>query len=595
MQKHVVKPLVGVEAMLSQATLRPMAKRFITPVSRGLDRVLGFKKLNCLLNNYDSSVSFADFCTELKKNIAYRVDDKAQMAQNLPKTGACVVVCNHPTGFSEITAIPGLILAQRSDLKILGNKMLSGLPFAGDNLIAIDVYDSNSKKQQIKQCQDWLDQGGVLLIFPAGEISDYNNDLQQARDIPWSHLPLRLAQKTNAPIVHVHVNGKNSARFYATSRVFRDLRAMWFSKELYNKKDYLFKVDVSKPVMLGKLDSENTKELVQYFYELNYSLPYRHYFDEPCKGYELAEKQQRLPIELPCMEQACLDLKHLNQAHVLCEFKTFKVYDAASDELPRILPLIQKARERTFRQVGMGTGEDTDSDCYDEKARHLFIWDHAKNSLVGAYRYLIIDSNNHTSYISALYDIDYPQMSQCGALMEGSRSFILSEYQRTYGGLMCLWRGLAQVVLKHPNIRFLTGLVSIAKQDISPVYADLVSAYVTHKISASGDFPGLFSPHHPYIPAKTLPHQLLRCINTVESFSQLENMLFQLSSNEYKLPILFKQYESIGMLPINMSVDPSFSDCIDVLQLWDIKDRVPNKLKLFFGREGFKELQQRFS
>ena len=45
---------------------------------------------------------------------------------------------------------------------------------------------------------------------------------------------------------------------------------------------------------------------------------------------------------------------------------------------------------------------------------------------------------------------------------------------------------------------------------------------------------------------------------------------------------------------VEMSVDPGFASCIDLLGVWDVKQTIPGKLKTFIGEEGEQEILQRF-
>jgi hypothetical protein len=64
----------------------------------------------------------------------------------------------------------------------------------------------------------------------------------------------------------------------------------------------------------------------------------------------------------------------------------FSVFLAGSRQIPQLLLEIGRRREIAFRQVGEGTGRDTDLDHFDEHYQHLFLWNKADCRLAGAYR-----------------------------------------------------------------------------------------------------------------------------------------------------------------------------------------------------------------
>ena len=592
MEKH--KNLIGIQALNEQRSARPKRKAART-AARLLDRVLLFTRLNRYLSSFADSTPYAHFCDHIVTHLGLSITDFGDIEQHLPRSGPCIVVCNHPMGFPETFVVPQQLFKVRQDIKILANQYLSSLPYVLDHIIPIDVYATNTKIRQLKACSEWLSSGGVLLVFPSGEISDYCTNNKASRDSTWSDMPFKLARKHRASLVHVHLSGKNSPLFYFTSRICRALRVMWMSRELYNKRGKAYEVRASRPVNLNQFDGLKASQLTRYFYALNYALPLRDQL-QASQVSATAEAPTHCPsaITLPDMAAASADLDGLSSQHVLCELKQYKVYHASAKELPRILPLIQHAREFTFRTAGMGTGQDQDSDRFDEVAQHLFIWDHGANALVGSYRYQVLSPGGHDSYLGSLYDADFPQLLAGGDFIECSRSFILPKYQKSFIGLLCLWRGLSQVILQNKRARYLSGVVSIPAGLLPVELQDVVARFVATNENKQAALSQCFHPDQPYQAKAPLPEALAEAVDCCDSIVQLENLFAQLSDGKYKLPVLFRQYESIGMHFIKMSVDPDFAGCLDLLGVWDIQQGVPEKLKTFMGDDGVEALRQRF-
>ena len=62
------------------------------------------------------------------------------------------------------------------------------------------------------------------------------------------------------------------------------------------------------------------------------------------------------------------------------------VYIARAREIPAILTEIGVLREDAFQAAGEGTGQAADLDSFDLDYEHLFLWNHAKQEVAGAYR-----------------------------------------------------------------------------------------------------------------------------------------------------------------------------------------------------------------
>src|SRR5947207_11218389 len=83
-------------------------------------------------------------------NVACSVSD-SDLAR-VPETGACVVVANHPFGILDGILLGALLLRVRSDLKILTNYMLTGVPGLDEYCIPLDPF--GGKKQSALSDQD---------------------------------------------------------------------------------------------------------------------------------------------------------------------------------------------------------------------------------------------------------------------------------------------------------------------------------------------------------------------------------------------------------------------------------------------------------
>lgn len=582
---------IGIQRQLLGRLDSKALKCILTPLARVFDKLLSFAKSNKILSKLGESAPFEQLCVYYKQNLQYQFEGDALFVEQIPEAGPCVIIANHPTGFLETLALPELIYRKRKDLKVLAQSFCDDLPFADEALISVDIYNQTNHRRVFKESGQWLKQGGVLLVFPAGEISNYHWQDRQTKDKAWSHFPVWLAKRYQSPIVHVYLQAKNSWLFYLVSVLCKSARVLLICHELYNKKNKTFKLFSSSAVMPNILGDTDEPQVANYLYHLNAILKHRAIYQD-------AIHSSFQPLDYPALTLTYPDkMRHevesLAEDNVIYRLSSFLVYDVSADQIPALLDHIQVAREVTFRDVGMGTGADKDGDEHDKLCRHLFIWDKKQHALVGSYRYLLVNAVHRESYIADLYNIDYSRIEQGGTMMECSRSFIVKAYQKSFKPLLCLWRGLAQVVLSNDSIRYLSGLVSIPGGTLESKVLDIVLLYTMKMSRQLPAIEACFQPKNPYTLHSELCDDIRQWVLQCDNVVQLENGLSQLSGRPFSLPVLFKQYESIGLLPLNMSVDPDFSNCIDVLQVWDIAYHIPEKLKIFFGKEGMEQLHHR--
>ena len=155
---------------------------------------------------------------------------------NIPAEGAAVIVSNHPFGGAD-----GLLLYEaahrvRSDVKVMTNFILSMIGPLSEDFLPVNPFrgakwapgSSSGMKQAIRH----LENGGLLIIFPAGEVStipkkDFYKKLfsrrVMARDIPWENSSMKLIARSGCPVIPVYFHGQNSRLFHLAGHLFLSL------------------------------------------------------------------------------------------------------------------------------------------------------------------------------------------------------------------------------------------------------------------------------------------------------------------------------------------------------------------------------------
>src|SRR5947209_8040875 len=94
----------------------------------------------------------------------------------IPKAGPVVVVCNHPFGILDGAMIGALLSQVRCDVKILAN-YLAAMPELAPDCIFVDPFNRKNSpevnRKGLRQAITHLRRGGLLVIFPAGEVSHW--------------------------------------------------------------------------------------------------------------------------------------------------------------------------------------------------------------------------------------------------------------------------------------------------------------------------------------------------------------------------------------------------------------------------------------
>ncbi len=159
--------------------------------------------------------------------------------EHVPRTGRCVVVCNHPTGIADGVAVYDALRPIRPDLIFYANAdALRVSPGLGEVLIPVEWVEGKrtreKTRQTLKASQAAFEGERPLVVFPAGRIARERVD-GRMRDPEWQPSGLSLARRYEAPVLPVHVAGPWSTLFHFFNGFSPELRDITLFHELLNK------------------------------------------------------------------------------------------------------------------------------------------------------------------------------------------------------------------------------------------------------------------------------------------------------------------------------------------------------------------------
>ncbi len=114
-----------------------------------------------------------------------------------PEYGPLVIIANHPTGTLDGLALLYAVSRVRRDVKVVTNRMLTHLEPLSSLFIPVDNIHGRTAKAALQQMDQQLQAGGVLIFFPAGEVSRLTR--RGIRDKKWHSGFIKLAAKYRAP------------------------------------------------------------------------------------------------------------------------------------------------------------------------------------------------------------------------------------------------------------------------------------------------------------------------------------------------------------------------------------------------------------
>ncbi len=568
-------------------------RSILTPVEPALQKLLLVDRLGGMLETASQEAQGHGVFERLLAllNVSYRVD-AADLAR-IPATGRAVVTANHPFGFLEAAILAAVIRRVRPDFKIVANSLLASVPELREGFIFVNPYGGSDSIRQnrkpMRQALEWLDAGGMLVLFPAGDVARLTWKDRGIVDPPWNASVARLIRLAGCPALPVYFRGANSLGFQLIGAVHPRLRTASLPREMLNKRGKSIEVRIGRPVTPKTIQSfPSDKEAIGYLRFRTFLLAGRG--GAPPHGlipFPIGFPRKRLMriAEETRREQLIEETARLTP---LCQNEEFAVYLARAADIPSVLHEIGRLRELTFRGAGEGTGEALDLDAFDPHYLHLFLWSRPAREVAGAYRLgptaeLLPRFGLRGLYSSTLFHFSPELFERVGPAIELGRSFVRTEYQRQYAPLLLLWKGITRYVAEHPEWAVLFGAVSISN-DYNPVSRSLLVSFLETQREAG--LTHLLKPRRPYRRSHAMHLHEVAMSRFLEDVEELSAPIADLEPDGKGVPILIRQYMKAGGRVLGFNVDPRFSNVLDVLMMADLKRAPARLLERYMGREG---------
>ncbi len=497
-------------------------------------------------------------------HFSYSVSDRER--ENIPATGKVVIIANHPIGSLDGLALLKLIHEIRSDVKIVANDLLMSLDPLRSCLLPVRVLTGTSGKQHIRQINRTLTNEEAIIMFPSGEVSRLS--LQGIRDGHWYQGFLKMADRAKAPILPIHISGRNSLPFYFASILMKPLSTLMLVGQMFHQRRKQIHMTIGSiiPYESYRKLPIRPKEKIKLFKKHVY-----------CLG---SGKTVLLTTETSIAHpERKADLKKaIRQGELLGRTPDGKaIYLFETPDPSPIIREIGRLRELTFRSIGEGTGKRRDLDHFDQYYQHLVLWDEDDLEIAGAYRFVdagrvVKEKGPEGLYSGGLFKLDRNRSYFLENGLELGRSFV---QQRYWGrrSLDYLWYGIGAYLARQPDYRYLFGPVSISNATPQMARELLIYFYKLY-FSANTNISYSRNPFSFSQPLSQLEKEFSGDDYRAD-FRKLKSLLSNLGT---AVPPLYKQYTELcdpgGVVFLDFNIDAAFNNCVDGLVIVD-----PEKLK----------------
>ncbi|MFZ5941410.1 MAG: GNAT family N-acyltransferase [Bacteroidota bacterium] len=546
--------------------------------ARVLMMLLRINKINKLYEDI-SELDGIEFIDSLIEKLKIDFEVREEEIRRIPVNGPFITVSNHPFGGIDGMLLVKIISKVRPDLKVLANFLMQRIDPVKDYLLPVNPFEDRkdvaSSIAGLKMAFQHLQEGKPLGIFPAGEVSSYNEDNFGITDRQWQTPALKMIKKAGVPVVPIYFQGTNSRIFHLLGLIHPSLRTVKLPSEMLNKKYRTIKVRIGNPIPVKEQDAFADIDRYGRFlraktYALGSAIEVKKFFNPTL----IPARRVEPLIEAARTEEILCEIEKIRSEYLLFSSSNFDVFCTPSVEIPVIMNEIGRLREITFRGVGEGTNRSLDIDEYDLYYNQLFVWDNDEKKIVGAYRVgkgkeIIRKYGIKGFYIQSLFRISRKFIPVMQESLELGRSFVVPEYQKKPMPLFLLWKGILYFLIKHSEYRYLIGPVSISNQ-FSEFSKGMIIKYIKehHYNHALARY---IRPRTRFnVKGFNIDEDII--IESADDLNKFDRFIKDVEPSDYTMPVLLKKYLKLNGQIVCFNLDPKFNNALDGLLVLDLFD-----------------------
>ena len=538
------------------------------------------------------------FIEKVLDKLEIRYTPLLDQKNSIPASGSLLIVANHPFGGIDGLVLASIISKVRQDIRILANHFLGLFSELQPILFPVDPFGNRASVKKnacsILKAASWVKNGGLLITFPAGEVSHLSISKREITDPPWHNTIGRLVHLTGSSVLPVFFHGKNSPLFNIAGLVHPLIRTALLPRELLKKRTDIISYKIGHQISYNRLsDIESNNALTSYLRfrtELLGKSEKRQYKIMPFPISQRKIKKDNSVISPENTDVLLKEIDLLPKNQKLVRNGDFSVYWARCTQIPHILREIGRLREVTFRATGEGTGKSIDLDRFDHTYIHIFLWNEKNNEAVGSYRLgrtdeILAREGKRGLYTYTLFKYRDSFLNNMGPALEMGRTFIRAEYQKSYSSLLLLWKGIGHYIVNNMKYRYLFGAVSISRD-----YESYSRKLMVSFLEINHGIPGLSKMIKPRTPFRIIGSRpgINRVLHWGNDIEEVSSWISGIEKDDKGVPVLLRQYLKLGGKMLSFNVDQNFSHVLDGLIFVDLLESDEKILARYMGESGLK-------
>jgi putative hemolysin len=230
-------------------------------------------------NGYQVDVAAGrDFFEVMAARYGLTLDLAGGSLDAIPRQGPLVLIANHPYGILDGLMMGHILSALRGDFRIVAHRVFRRSEDLNRAILPISFDETRealaSNLATRRAALDYLAGGGAIGIFPGGTVSTAPRPFGQPMDPKWRAFTAKMVAKSEAVVVPVFFDGRNSRLFQLASHFHATLRVALLIKEFRARVGTSVRIAVGEPI--GRADlaafASDPKRMMDFLRERTYAL-----------------------------------------------------------------------------------------------------------------------------------------------------------------------------------------------------------------------------------------------------------------------------------------------------------------------------------
>jgi putative hemolysin len=268
-------------------------------VIRTMENTTGRIQLIRKARGYEDEVAAgADFWRVMIERYGLSIEFIGGGLDNLPDQGPLITISNHPYGILDGLILGHLLNEARGDFRILANQVFGKAPEIDRVILPVSFDDTREavarNLQTRKAALDYVKAGGAIGVFPGGTVSTSATPFSPPRDPGWRNFTAKLVTQSDAAVVPIYFDGRNSRLFQIASHAHVTLRLGLLINEFKRQAGKPVRIVIGTPIPRAELDKYRSapKAMMDFLRQSTYDLSPTPLGHVP-HGFEFEHKHRR--------------------------------------------------------------------------------------------------------------------------------------------------------------------------------------------------------------------------------------------------------------------------------------------------------------